>query len=164
MKRFLCDFFFRLRPDKLYELLLNKSFLISLSFFSKLKEKEKNPSKTPYLDTKFWKTSYDVTKFVTNDTNSKSPIHKRSSKMPLFNKSQSSKKKKNYMDENDNNKEKIFIQKESNKRSLDNNKDDNNAIINNKKDLQKKEIKRHENNDNSNESEYCLECKGKVII
>ena len=33
------------------------------SFFSKLKEKEKNPSKTPYLDTKFWKTSYDVTNF-----------------------------------------------------------------------------------------------------
>ena len=132
------------------------------SFFSKLKEKEKNPSKTPYLDTKFWKTSYDVTKFVTNDTNSKSPIHKRSSKMSLFNKSQSPKKKKNYMDENDNNnKEKIFINKESIKKSLVNDKDDNNAIIVNKKDLQKKEIKRHENNDNSNESEYCLECKRK---
>ena len=131
------------------------------SFFSKLKEKEKNPSKTPYLDTKFWKTSYDVTKFVTNDTNSKSPIHKRSSKMSLFNKSQSPKKKKNYMDENDNNKEKIFINKESIKKSLVNDKDDNNAIIVNKKDLQKKEIKRHENNDNSNESEYCLECKKK---
>ena len=132
------------------------------SFFSKLKEKEKNPSKTPYLDTKFWKTSYDVTKFVTNDTNSKSPIHKRSSKMSLFNKSQSPKKKKNYVDENDNNnKEKIFINKESIKKSLVNDKDDNNAIIVNKKDLQKKEIKRHENNDNSNESEYCLECKKK---
>ena len=115
------------------------------SFFSKLKEKEKNPSKTPYLDTKFWKTSYDVTKFVTNDTNSKSPIHKRSSKMSLFNKSQSPKKKKNYMDENDNNnKEKIFINKESIKKSLDNNKDDNNAIIINKKDFKtfrKKKLK-----------------------
>ena len=131
------------------------------SFFSKLKEKEKNPSKTPYLDTKFWKSSYDVTKFVSNDTNNKSPIHKRSSKMSLFNKSQSTKKKKNYMDENDNNKEKIFINKESIKKSLVNDKDDNNAIIVNKKDLQKKEIKRHENNDNSNESEYCLECKKK---
>ena len=89
------------------------------------------------------------------------PIHKRSSKMSLFNKSQSPKKKKNYMDENDNNKEKIFINKESIKKSLVNDKDDNNAIIVNKKDLQKKEIKRHENNDNSNESEYCLECKKK---
>ena len=81
--------------------------------------------------------------------------------MSLFNKSQSPKKKKNYIDENDNNKDKIFIKNESIKKSLDNNKDDNNAIINNKKDLQKKEIKRHENNDNSNESEYCLECKRK---
>ena len=47
-----------------------------------------------------------------NDTNSKSPIHKRSSKMSLFNKSQSLKKKKNYIYENDKNKDKIIIEKE----------------------------------------------------
>ena len=85
--------------------------------------------------------------------------------MSLFNKSQSLKKKKNYIYENDKNKDKIIIEKESIKKSLDNNKDDNNAIIINKKDFKifrKKEIKRHENNDNSNESQYCLKYKKKV--
>ena len=37
------------------------------AFFFKLKEKEKNPSKTPYLDKKFWKSSYNLPKF--NDNN-----------------------------------------------------------------------------------------------
>ncbi len=64
--------------------------------------------------------------------------------MSLFNKSQSLKKKKNFIYENDKNKDKIIIEKESIKKSLDNNKDDNNAIIINKKDFKifrKKKLK-----------------------
>ena len=91
--------------------------------------------------------------------------------MPLFSKMKLSKIEITHFKTNENKKELNLIKKDKDKKLLVNtkkdiniimnNKDDNNAIINNKKDLQKKEIKRHENNDNSNESEYCLECKKK---
>ena len=123
----------------------NKNF----SFFFKLKEKEKNPSKTPYLDTKFWKSSHEVTKFVNNDTNSKSPIKKRNSKESSLNKSQSPKKKNNNINGNDNNKE-MFI------------KNEQENINDEDKGIKKKETKKIGNKDNIEENNNnCLKCKKK---
>ena len=45
----------------------NRRFSKNFSFFLKLKEKEKNPSKTPYLDKKSWKNEYNFNNL--NETN-----------------------------------------------------------------------------------------------
>ena len=43
----------------------NRRFSKNYSFFLKLKEKEKNPSKTPYLDKKSWKNLYNFNNYIT---------------------------------------------------------------------------------------------------
>ena len=136
----------------------NKNF----SFFFKLKEKEKIPSKTPYLDSKFWKSSYDVTKFVTNDTNSKSPKKKISSKMSLFNCSQTPKNLlKNHLNENDNIEDKNNnCIKYSDKKLFLNNV---NNIDNIDKKIEKTETKKTENNNKIIENKNCLQNKKKGI-
>ena len=135
----------------------NKNF----SFFFKLKEKEKIPSKTPYLDTKFWKSSYDVTKFVTNDNNSKSPKKKISSKMPLFNCSQTPKNLlKNHLNENDIIEGNYNCIKYSDKKLLLNNDNNDNNID---KEIEKKEAKKTENDGGVNGNKNCLQNKKKGI-
>ena len=131
----------------------NKNF----SFFFKLKEKEKIPSKTPYLDSKFWKCSHDITKFATNDTNSKSPKKKISSKMSLFNCSQTPKNLKGHLKVNYNIEENNNYIKYSDKKLLINNMDNMDKWI------EKKETKKTENNNKISENKNCLQNKKKGI-
>jgi len=136
----------------------NKNF----SFFFKLKEKEKIPSKTPYLDSKFWKSSHDVTKFVNNDTNSKSPKKKISSKMSSFYCSQTPKNALNHIYKNDNIEGRNNTIKYSNKNLFVNNDNDNNINNDIDKNFEKKETKKNENN-KINENENCIQNKKKGI-
>ena len=118
------------------------------AFFFKLKEKEKNPSKTPYLDKKFWKSSYNLPKYNNNNV----IIKKNNLNIYLADQTQSPKNKSNNIVENGNNKEIIIDKNETNKKLLpDNtNKVDNNIISKNIDIVEKKEnIKIDNNNEDS---------------
>ena len=120
------------------------------AFFFKLKEKEKNPSKTPYLDKKFWKSSYNLPKY--NDNNNNVIINKNNLNIYLADHTQSQKNKSNNIIENGNNKEIIIDKNETNKKLLPDiaNKVDNNFTNKNNKINEKKEnIKIDNNNEDS---------------
>ena len=123
----------------------------NIPFFYKLKEKNKRPSKTPYLDKKFSNSSYDVTKYVNNKTHGKSVIKKKEFNMPLFSKMKSSKIEINHFKTNENKKELNVIKKGSDKKLLVNNKKDINIIMNNKNTISEKgEKKKYKNNNTEN--------------
>ena len=101
------------------------------SFFFKLKEKEKIPSKTPYLDKKFWKSSYDVTKFYDDyKENNKDNFKNQNSGVSLFEQKQSKNNDINHNNENNNKNEKILNKKDSIKKLFSINNKDVNEIIN----------------------------------
>jgi len=114
------------------------------SFFFKLKEKEKNPSKTPYLDKKLWKSSYNLPKYnVDNKTiNNDDNKHNNS----LMKKNQSIMNKIDNTD--DSNKEKNNIKKDSDKKILSNINDDNDIVVKDK--MIEKETNKYDNVINSN--------------
>ena len=127
------------------------------AFFFKLKEKEKNPSKTPYLDKKFWKSSYNLPKF--NDNNN--VIKKNNLNIYLADQTQSPKNKSNNIVENGNNKEIIIDKNETNKKLLpDNtNKVDNNITNKNIEIVEKKENIKIDNNNEDSKNKNCEQNK-----
>ena len=132
------------------------------AFFFKLKEKEKNPSKTPYLDKKFWKSSYNLPKF--NDNNN--VIKKNNLNIYLADQTQSPKNKSNNIVENGNNKEIIIDKNETNKKLLpDNtNKVDNNFTNKNNEINEKKENIKVDNNNNEDSKNKKKKKKSNGII
>ena len=119
------------------------------SFFYKLKEKNKIPSKTPYLDKKLWKNSYNLDKYDYNkDDDNNSPNKKKIANKSLFAPNQSSTYNKN------------DIKNDLDKKLIpDKNKDDNNNAQN-----IKKEIKPVENNNDNEPKNYLLNKKHRKNI
>ena len=109
------------------------------SFFYKLKEKEKNPSKTPYLDKKNWNSSYNLNKYNYNN-NPDDKNKKNNSNILFVDQIQSQKNKLNNLIEKGKNKEIIIVQKDLNEKILPNiNKADNNDNTNIKIEMGEKE-------------------------
>jgi len=124
----------------------NRRFSKNYSFFLKLKEKEKNPSKTPYLNKKSWKNLYN---FNNHNVNTKN-IHntKNNSIVSWVEKNHS----QNIMNYN--------IKKNNEKLLNDENKD-NNTIKNNEEDLGGKiETNKFEYNNKENKN-YSQNKKGR---
>ena len=84
----------------------NHSGFSKYSFFYKLKEKDKIPSKTPYLDTKFWNSSFHLQKYDFNENTGNRSPNKKISNKSLFYKFQSPKHLKKVVDKNNKSKEK----------------------------------------------------------
>ena len=127
----------------------NRKSQKNYSFFFKLKEKEKIPSKTPYLDKKLWNSSYNVTKYNDNNNacNKKNVVIKKTKPIaPFVIQSQIQKDKRINMVKNDNNKEKKIIKNDLEKNKLINNKDDNAIVDNNGKNFEKKDTKKLDEN------------------
>ena len=128
------------------------------AFFYKLKEKEKNPSKTPYLDKKFWNSSFNLNKYNDNNQNDNKL---NNSNLLFVDQVQSQKNKLNHLIENGNNKE-IIIQNNLDEKILPNiNKADNNDNTNNKSEkVEKKKVEIIDNNNNRiNEKKNSLQNK-----
>ena len=114
------------------------------SFFYKLKEKEKNPSKTPYLDKKFWKSSYNLPKYNADNKTIYNDDNKHNNS--LIKKNQSIMAKIDNTD--DSNKEKNNMKKDSDKKILSNINDDNDIVVKDK--MIEKETNKYDNVINSN--------------
>ena len=127
------------------------------AFFYKLKEKEKNPSKTPYLDKKFWNSSFNLNKYNDNNQNDNKL---NNSNLLFVDQVQSQKNKLNHLIENGNNKE-IIIQNNLDEKILPNiNKADNNDNTNNKSEkVEKKKVEIIDNNNRINEKKNSLQNK-----
>ena len=128
----------------------NKRFSQNYGFFFKLKlkEKDKIPSNTPYLDKKFWKSSFNLIQYNANN--------KANKKINELNKAfieqnQIQINKINNIDENEENKEKNIIKSNLDKNVLSIN---NNIIINNNKDelIGKKDSNKMDDNNINNEN------------
>ena len=100
------------------------------SFFFKLKEKEKNPSKTPYLDKKFLKSSYNLPKYNVDNKTINNNDTKANNNNNII--------KKNQSIENQ-----IDIRNDDNKDKNNTIKVDNNIII--KENIIEKETIRYDN-------------------
>ena len=128
------------------------------AFFYKLKEKEKNPSKTPYLDKKFWNSSFNLNKYNDNNQNDNKL---NNSNLLFVDQVQSQKNKLNHLIENGNNKE-MIIKNDLDEKILPNiNKADNNDNTNNKSEkVKKKKVEIIDNNNNRiNEKKNSLQNK-----
>ena len=120
----------------------NRRFSKNFSFFLKLKEKEKNPSKTPYLDKKSWKNEYNFNNL--NETNKNIHNNENNSIASSIGQNHSQKilnyniKKNNKKLMNDENKE---------NKTINNNKEDlGGKIETNKFEYNNKENKDHSQN------------------
>ena len=133
------------------------------AFFFKLKEKEKNPSKTPYLDKKFWKSSYNLPKYDNNNNgNNNANIKKNNLNIYSVNQTQSQINKSNNIVENGNNQKIIIDKNETNKKLLPDNTNnvDNNIISKNIEIVEKKEnIKVDNNNNEDSKNKNCEQNK-----
>ena len=128
----------------------NKKTPNKYSFFFKLKEKEKNPSKTPYLDKKFWKSSYNLPKYnVDNKTINNDNAKENNNSLIKKNKSIKNKidirdndiKEKNNTIKDDNNiilKDNIFEKKTIRYDNIINNNNENKNIFINKNEKKNK--------------------------
>ena len=126
------------------------------AFFYKLKEKEKNPSKTPYLDKKFWNSSFNLNKYNDNNQNENHKLNH--SNLLSVDQVQYKKNKLNHLIENGNNKE-IIIKNGLDEKILPNiNRVDNND--NNKSErVEKKNVEIIDNNNRINENKNSLQNK-----
>ena len=134
----------------------------------KLKEKEKIPSKTPYLDTKFWNSSFHLQKYDFNENTGNRSPNKKISNKSLFYKFQSPKHLKKVVDKNNKSKEKKMKNNNNNidKRSSTNNKKNDIITLNNiekekEKETEKETVKESKrlSNDNNNENKNCSQNK-----
>ena len=148
----------------------NHSGFSKYSFFYKLKEKDKIPSKTPYLDTKFWNSSFHLQKYDFNENTGNRSPNKKISNKSLFYKFQSPKHLKKVVDKNNKSKEKKMKNNNNNldKISSTNNKQNDIITLNNiekekekKKETEKETVKESKrlSNDNNNENKNCLQNK-----
>ena len=133
----------------------SKRFSQNYGFFFKLKlkEKDKTPSNTPYLDKKFWKSSFDLIQY---DANNK--VNKKINELnkDYIKQNQIQINKINNIDENEENKEENIIKNDLDKNVLSiNNNNLNNIIINNNKDelVGKKEYNKIDDNSKENKNE-----------
>ena len=118
-----------------------------------MKEKDKTPSNTPYLDKKFWKSSFDLIQY---DANNK--VNKKINELnkDYIKQNQIQINKINNIDENEENKEENIIKNDLDKNVLSiNNNNLNNIIINNNKDelVGKKEYNKIDDNSKENKNE-----------
>jgi hypothetical protein len=149
----------------------NHSGFSKYSFFYKLKEKDKIPSKTPYLDTKFWNSSFHLQKYDFNENTGNRSPNKKISNKSLFYKFQSPKHLKKVVDKNNKSKEKKMKNNNNNldKISSTNNKQNDIITLNNiekekEKETEKETVKEskklsNDNNNNNNENKNCLQNK-----
>ena len=148
----------------------NHSGFSKYSFFYKLKEKDKIPSKTPYLDTKFWNSSFHLQKYDFNENTGNRSPNKKISNKSLFYKFQSPKHLKKVVDKNNKSKEKKMKNNNNNldKISSTNNKQNDIITLNNiekekekKKETEKETVKESKrlSNDNNNENKNCSQNK-----
>ena len=146
----------------------NHSGFSKYSFFYKLKEKDKIPSKTPYLDTKFWNSSFHLQKYDFNENTGNCSPNKKISNKSLFYKFQSPKHLKKVVNKNNKSKEKKMKNNNNNldKISSTNNKQNDIITLNNiekekEKETEKETVKESKrlSNDNNNENKNCSQNK-----
>ena len=135
----------------------------NFSFFFKLKEKDKIPSKTPYLDKKHWNSTYSLNKFeLNNKVNNVVPFKKKNSsncslvRQSVLSKEKIDEEKRDYTD--------IFVEKNdslklpnnANNVNLSDNKkkEENNTNVKNEVFIYKEDSKKNDNNDINKEHEH----------
>ena len=121
----------------------NRRFSKNYSFFLKLKEKEKNPLKTPYLDKKSWKNLYYFNNH--NDTNKN--IHNTKNNSIV-----------SWIEKNHSQKIMNYNIKKNNEKLLNDENKDNNTIKNNEEDLGGK-IETNKFEYNNKENKTCSQNK-----
>ena len=132
----------------------NSGFSKKYSYFFKLKEKEKIPSKTPYLDTKFWNSSFHLDKYHFNENTGNISPNKKISNKSLFSKFQSPKHLKKVINRNSKRSEKNIIKKNNNLEQISSSNNIKNDNINsNKTENDKETVKEIKKNPDKNNIE-----------
>ena len=132
----------------------NHSGFSKYSFFYKLKEKDKIPSKTPYLDTKFWNSSFHLQKYDFNENTGNRSPNKKISNKSLFYKFQSPKHLKKVINRNSKRSEKNIIKKNNNLEQISSSNNIKNDNINsNKTENDKETVKEIKKNPDKNNIE-----------